>query len=72
MNQRAKESGARELLEMRAGFRQASTDAFDRADREPAPHEWVQLDPAGHDVAARLVPGQVDRLEDLASMSASW
>src|SRR5438105_6288464 len=65
VNERAKESGSREFLEMSARFSQSTADAFDRADPEALTDEAVEGDAARDDVAARLVPGELDLVEPL-------
>ena len=65
MNEGAKETRSGEPLEMRARLGQATTNTLDNADREPVPDESVQRNPVRHDVPARLLPGEVERVENL-------
>ena len=65
MHERAQQSGPGQLLEVSARLGQATTDAFDGADRESTTDEGVQRNPPRDDVATRLLPGKVDRVEPL-------
>src|SRR5436190_12565040 len=48
---------------MGAWLGDSSPDALDRADLEPMSDESVQRDPPRDDVAARLLPRQIERIE---------
>src|SRR4029079_7840669 len=65
MNERPQQSRPGKSFEMGARFGQASSHALDRADCESTADEGVQRDPARHDVPARLLPREIDRVEHL-------
>jgi hypothetical protein len=52
----AEQPRPRELLEVRAGLGEASTDALDRTDPETASDEGIHIDAARHDVPSRGFP----------------
>ena len=63
MDERSQQTWTRELLEMGARLGEPSSDALHRADLEAMADECVQRNPTRDDVAARLLPRQVDGLE---------
>jgi hypothetical protein len=61
----AEESGSGESFEVGAWFGVPAADAFDGGDPRASADETVEGDSAGDDVAARLLPGELDLVEHL-------
>src|SRR5439155_18025525 len=61
----AQQAGPRHPLEVCAWLCQTATDALDRADREAAADQGVEVDATCGDVAARLLPGQLQLVQHL-------
>src|SRR5262245_48006024 len=77
MDERPQQAGPSELLEVRAGLAEPSSDALGGAELESPADEAVQPDAARDDVAARLAPGKVDLVEHLGLderqlVAAAW
>ena len=60
MHEPAQNARRRQPLQVGARLGEPAADALDLPDPEAAADESVQPDPAGDDVAARLLPGDLD------------
>ena len=65
MNERPKQARSGESLKVSARFAQPSPDALGGADAESPADQAVEGDAARDDVAARLLPGELDLVEHL-------
>ncbi len=71
VNQSAQNSVGGESFQMRAGLTQTPANALHLTDSEPPPHQRIEVDATGDQIAPRLriaeptVPGQLQGVEDL-------